>query len=455
MNYNCLLQMLSIALKEPRKYAKYQNNIDDTVKQMNSDEWDRFLSVSRAHNVLSLLYNVLETSQYVPADVMDSARVRAQGVSQFNYRILVKLNQIGESFRSEGIEFCVLKGMAAASFFPVPELRKAGDIDILLLDKSKIEKASGILADYGFRPVPNQMTQHHIEMKGPDSMTLELHTMLAEPFDNSKINTYMENLIPKCKKHIAVRTIMGVDIPMLDTAYHAYELLLHMLQHFLRKGFGLKLLCDWVVLWNNYCYENIPDYGNGEYYIDELSAEESEADRKSGYEKRKLSPDERNGIRTTYLKLVKESGLKGFSDMITAVCIRYLGLKQRRVEWMEIDSSLLLKSDSGSGKAKADDVQEFLKEIMAAEEFGKSSGDRMVALRGSGLTAYVREFHHQMHLNYPKAGKCPVFWPVLWTATLFRFLRNNRTVRNNASARDFLKSAGKRGKIVERMKLFK
>ena len=89
---------------------------------------------------------------------------------------------------------------------------------------------------------------------------------------------------------------------------------------------------------------------------------------------------------------------------------------------------------------------------MEAEEFGKSKG-RMVALSGNGLFDYVREFHHQMHLNFPKAGKVFLFWPVLWTITLVRFLRNNRKVRS-VSSKELLQNAGKRAKRVKGLHLF-
>ena len=78
----------------------------------------------------------------------------------------------------------------------------------------------------------------------------------------------------------------------------------------------------------------------------------------------------------------------------------------------------------------------------------------MVAIHGSGLTGYIREFHHQMHLNYPKAGTCIFCWPVLWVLTLLRFLRNNQKIRRTTMS-EVLKSAGKRGKIVEKLHLFK
>ena len=77
----------------------------------------------------------------------------------------------------------------------------------------------------------------------------------------------------------------------------------------------------------------------------------------------------------------------------------------------------------------------------------------MVAVRGSGLGAYTREFHHQMHLNFPRAGKCFLLWPLLWCMTLVRFLRNNRKIRHT-SVRAVLRNAKARGKLVKRLFLF-
>lgn len=193
---------------------------------------------------------------------------------------------------------------------------------------------------------------------------------------------------------------MGLSLPVLDTAYHAYELLMHMLQHFLRSGFGLKLLCDWVVFWNR-------------------EAEQLEREK--------------------YLRLVEESGTKGFSDAITLVCCQYLGLKKSKVQWMELK--------------EYPDVEEILLETLEAEAFGKSSEERMVALRGTGAADYIREFHHQMLLNFPRQGKYVFLWPPLWGITLIRFIRNNRRLRNISSL-EIIRKAGNRGKLTKKMNLF-
>ena len=62
----------------------------------------------------------------------------------------------------------------------------------------------------------------------------------------------------------------------------------------------------------------------------------------------------------------------------------------------------------------------FMLDIFEAEEFGKSDRERMLVLRGTRISDYVREFQHQMHLNYPNAGKIWLLWPVLWFNTLVK-----------------------------------
>lgn len=353
------------------------------------------------HGVLSLLYGALAEKESVPELVRNRVAAAGRKAVRQSYHILFLSKFLISKLEQAGIEAVLLKGVGTASFYPVPELRKTGDVDLLLIDPEHLERAEVTLQQWGLRVAERQPSLHHVVLLTGEGIEVELHTMLAEPFDNQGINQYMQNKLPDCGKNIRRLDCMGVELPVLDTGYHAYELLLHMLQHFLRAGFGLRLLCDWVVFWNR-----------------ETDVHEREK----------------------YSTLVRESGLDGFSDMVTLFCCAYLGLNRECVSWMGI-----------SGKY---DVEGFLQEILEAEEFGKSAADRMVTLRNNSLGAYVREFHHQMHLNFPRAGRCFLFWPGLWLATLIQFLRNNRRVRG-ISAWAILKKAGQRSRIMEQIGLWK
>ena len=230
-------------------------------------------------------------------------------------------------------------------------------------------------------------------------LEIELHLTMHEIVDNKRVNDYLDEFHTRLKGQKKYENVVGANIPVLRDGYQAVSMLLHMLTHFTRSGFGLKLLCDWVVFWN-----------------------------------RGIDEDEQN----IYRQVIADCGLAGFSDMITATCEKYLGL---------------MKPFYISGKCDDSICEIFIEEIMEAEEFGKTSTDRMVTLRGTGVGDYVREFHHQMHINFPAAGKIIVFWPVLWGVTLVKFLINNKRVRRT-SLKNIIKTTNKRSKIIDKIDLF-
>lgn len=374
-------------------------------EELSGVDWGEFLAIAEAHSVLSLIYGAFERMSeenvLVPERVWKRVQTVARQTVKQSYRLLFLSKYLITALEEARIPVVLLKGPATASFYPVPELRKAGDVDLLLLEEDRLSECCELLEAKGLRVMERQPALHHVVLQSDDGVEIELHTMLAEPFDNSRMNQYIGKLAAECKEHICTADMMGIPLPMLDDACHAYELLLHMLQHFLRSGFGLKLLCDWVAFWNQ---------------------EENRRDAEK------------------YLLMVKESGIKGFSDMVSLVCFRYLGLSEEAKECLFVTGEY--------------DGAAFMEEILSAEEFGKSASERMVALRGNGIADYVREFHHQMHLNFPRCGRCFLLWPFLWTATLVKFLYNNRKVRKTSAFAVF-KTAGQRGKIMKQMKLWK
>ena len=322
------------------------------------------------------------------------------------YHLLFASKYYLNLLHKEGVETVLLKGAGAASYYPVPEYRKSGDIDLLLLDINQVELACRVLEAAGAKKENEQHANHHIAFLLPDRMELELHLSLTEDFDNAKTNNYLKSFQSSLNDHVSPLSILGVELPVLDRGSQAFSLLLHMLQHYLRSGFGLKMLCDWVVLWN------------------------------SGATAKEISH---------YLKLVRGCGLEGFSQTVTKTCCLYLGLKEENIP------GLLPAKVNAVDEAMC---EEFLREIFDAEEFGKTSSDRMVVLRGDSMHDFLREFHHQMHLNYPRAGKSPLLWPALWTVTLVRFLYNNRKLRHVSLFR-VLTTARKRSHLSKKMRLFK
>lgn len=366
-------------------------------------DYARVIAVAESHKVMALLHPVLEHAGLQESIWKIVDRKGEQTVRQ-SYRLLMLSRYVIGLLKENGIDAILLKGCGTAAWYPVPELRKSGDIDLLFKSEDETRKALQILAQQGFVTTEDQPANHHIVCESRDSVSLELHMSLAEPFDSEKTNRFLADCQKEYFAHRRVVDCMGVAFELTSDGYHAFYLLLHMLQHYVRAGFGVKLLCDWVVFWES-----------------PLSEEEKKI----------------------FLRLTQESGTFGFAVMMTRVCVKYLGLREKQVEF-------LMQAEP---KDVCDLTEELMAEIFEAEEFGHSSKDRMVVLRGTGLMDYAREFHHQMKLNYPKAGKIMVLYPVLWIMTLCGFLYRNRILRK-VSGRQILKKAKKRSQLTEQMRLF-
>lgn len=385
-----LLRLLSESLKSKDNYTQ-------TALSGKAPDWDKFFTIAQNHAVLPLLYDRLMEEPLSKADRQQVEQVGRRAAQQ-SYHLLFFSRYVIELLRQHGIETALLKGPAISCYYPVPELRKSGDVDLLLLEKEKLAQAEKVFKEAGFNIEKKQITNHHLAVETPQGIEIELHTMLAEPFENDEMNRYLERTVLEMKRHVREKELLGMELPVLSDAYNAYYLLIHMLQHFLREGFGLKLLCDWVVFWS------------------------------SGIAKEEME---------SYQQLVKESRLEGFSKMITSLCVHFLGLK-------DIGLCSLFPKDIS---------KEFMRDILEAEEFGKSNRERMLVLQGTGISDYMREFQHQMHLNYPNAGKIWILWPALWIATLIRFLYNNRKIRKTSSIKIF-RQAEKRSWMLKQLKLF-
>ena len=364
--------------------------------------WAKTMKIAENHRILPLLYDVVKQKNLLRGAAWESFERECRKTVQQSYRLLFLSRFLTEYMEEQGIPVILLKGCTAAEYYPVPELRKSGDIDLLMRNEKEARQACDALAQKGFVQ-EKSLANHHINCVSPDGICVELHTMLAEPFDNSEVNSCLDSLIPSCFEKKEEREAMGIMFPTLSPPYQAFYLLLHMLQHFLRAGFGLKLLCDWVVFWE-----------------------------------RKMSEQGKREL----LFMLKESGIYGFAQMITAVCVQYLGMSAENTDFLMEGAKLTERI-----------TEPFMREILEAEEFGKSSKDRMVIPRGSSPGAFLREFHHQTMLTYPKEKKYVILWPVLWVKMLFGFWYRNRKIRR-VSGISILKKAGERGVLVKHLHLF-
>lgn len=366
---------------------------------LSAKEMEQVLILADRHEVLPLLASVLDADRML-ADQRLAVQEKTARTVHKGIQLQVLNASITTLLEKEGILAVTMKGSAVSRLYPVPEFRKTSDIDLFVADGKDARRAVQILCKNGFSISEKWHAQHHVVLISDKKEVVELHTAWTEPFQDRRLNQYLKAVQRESGRHCHLVDCQGFRIYAYDTAWQGYHLLLHMLQHFLGSGFGLRNLCDWVVLWEQ---------------CDDVKA------------------------RNDFWKLVCESGTADFAEAVTVLCTRFLGLTPEKCPI------------PAENVAMDQDVADaLLRDILDAGEFGYSEAERMVGMDGNSLKAYLREFHHQMHISFPRAGRMVFLWPILWCATLLRFLINNQKLhRPPLSA--IMKKAGKRGVLVSRV----
>lgn len=382
-----LLQSLSLCLR--------QSGGPDSLPPMTATQWEQLLVLADRHEVLTLLNNILDPDS-LPEEQQGAVQFKTARTVHKGIQLQVLTERLTRLLEKEGILAVTMKGCAVSRFYPVPEFRKTTDIDLFLESREETERAAQILCANGFRLSEEWHANHHIVLTSEKKEVVELHVTWAEEFKEKYLNRSLEILQKESIQHVLPVEWQGLRFYAYETAWQAFYLMIHMLQHFVGSGFGLRNLCDWVVLW--------------EHCDDEKERE-------------------------TFWSLVCESGMEEFTKAMTVICVTYLGLDPAK-------SPVPEKCPVGR-----DVVDALLRDVLDAGEFGYSEIERMVGMDGDSLVAYVKEFQHQMHINFPKAGNIIFLWPALWLATLIRFLINNRKL-NRAPVSAIIKKAGRRGELV-------
>lgn len=347
----------------------------------------------------------------MPKDIQENLQNRTLMAAMMYYQMVNFVSMVLELVRKERIHGCILKGVGLGIYYSKEELRKTGDVDLYVPVPGEFESFCRALKNNGFEQ-EKSITDHHISffyISEGVRFELELHKKPINSQENELFNRQVAYVFePFTKKgnwKFPEVAIINGNVPVLPQEENAFYLLLHMLQHFLSGGMGIRMLCDWVVFWNH-------------------------VGQQGGFSVEK------------YLSFVKESKIEGFHYMITGLCVTYLGLLMENVPWME----------GNMPDKKAMEV--FLKDIFDGGEFGERDSARMlITLEKPTPVVYWKELHRQMRLRFQKAGKIVLFWPVLWLASGFIFIYNNKFLRKT-STKNIMKSVAERGKMLKEIRLF-
>lgn len=207
----------------------------DGVGTLPDVNWLDVFKESQKQGITCIIFNGLKA--FIPKEL-------AQEWADYNYKIVSKnvrlvYEQKKLCERLENIPLCILKGTAAAVYYPQPLLRAMGDIDFIVpAEYFGQVKNLLIQSDYTLNKEKENDTRHISFTK--NQILFEMHHRFGH--DEMNIDYYIE----RCYERRELCSITNTSFPMLPKLENGLVLLAHLRQH-LFSGIGMRQVIDWMM----------------------------------------------------------------------------------------------------------------------------------------------------------------------------------------------------------------
>lgn len=195
-------------------------------------DWDAVFREARDQAVLGIVFAV------APAKAQSAWRSRAGADLARFACLMAQQTRLCRLLEDNGIPLVILKGAAAAVYYPDPARRSMGDVD-LLVPPERFDAARSLLIDSGYEVREEEPHPRHIHVYR-DGVRFELHRFFSG--EDSPVEGYILDGLSRIER----RRIGETEFPMLPRLANGLVLLEHMARH-LRTGMGLRQMIDWMM----------------------------------------------------------------------------------------------------------------------------------------------------------------------------------------------------------------
>jgi hypothetical protein len=201
-------------------------------------DWAEVVKEAKAQTVMGVISPVIPVS-----DISTN-----QGIAKF-IKILHEQDKLIKLFDENDIPCVILKGCAAAIYYPNPHLRAMGDIDILVprdkfFEAAKVLEANGFFYEHGKDESGKLAKNERHFGYNKNGIEFELHHHFSS--NGFDIDDILEDAILKRE----YREIDGYSFPMLPEKENGLVLIGHINQHLKGSELGLRQIVDWAVYVN-------------------------------------------------------------------------------------------------------------------------------------------------------------------------------------------------------------
>ena len=278
-------------------------------------------------------------------------------------RVMYGQEQLLKLFNDNHMPCVIIKGAAAAMYYPHPDLRTMGDVDVLV-KREDIDKAAGIMESNGYSLTYEKDHVYHHYNYEKDRISFELHRRLPVILNSDERRLVLfEEGIDNREWH----ETEGFRFPTLPKTLNGLVLIFHIEQH-LREGLGLRQIIDWMM------------------FVNSLNKTEWQE----------------------MVAKLRETGMERLAFTVTAMCQKHLGLRHI----VEEDSSY--------------PCEELLDFIMEKGNFGRKAGlngkTEAFSLSATERGGFFRRLQSGGLGRWKAAKKYPFLRPFAWIYQTFRII---------------------------------
>lgn len=370
-------------------------------------DWKQIMREASLQAVALITFDALpQIKDIIPPDIYSLWSRTAYSIIANNTRVRASQAALVKLLNKNATAYTILKGEAAAHYYPKPTLRTLGDVDFLI-NPTEREKVAQLLTADGFTCRIDTHLCHDVFTKGHSH--LEMHFDLAgipEGMAGDMVREFTKDIIPTSVLSESSDEGFKMPAPQL----HATVLLLHTEHHLLGEGIGLRHLCDW------YCF--VKATANQDFWQKDL------------------------------LPFLKQIGLYKFALTLTELCVNFLGLPAP--DWLEISDAAL--------------CEQLMDDILSGGNFGVKDSRREISgamisnrgkkgMSGGKLSNLFVALSASVKQQNPKAKTNRLIFARDFTYRCVRYAVRAATGKK-ASVLDANQQANQRKNLYKQLKIF-
>lgn len=215
--------------------------------EKNQIDWDRVSSLSKQHCVLGIVFdgmNKLKSESRPIQPLFLNWCAQVLGIQEANKSLDTAVVSLFKTLDNNGIDVVLMKGQGVALNYPNSLRRQSGDIDVYVGDTS-YQRTNELMETLGAKVVGDEIIKHKSWLI--NGVEVEVHkemAVLSKPSHYKYFKKLIKGWFPN---KLELLEINNTPIFVAPAQFDAIFLLVHILEHLLREGIGLRQPIDWLL----------------------------------------------------------------------------------------------------------------------------------------------------------------------------------------------------------------